>query len=487
METPRLYLQLAGRYRQAIESGALLPSQRLPSVRKLMQTHDVSLSTALQACRVLEEQGWVEARPRSGYFVRRLARNSIAPVLEPESLAAFDDADFVGMHHRISTYIAKCAAHPAAVNLGGAVAAPEAYPMEALQRAMTRVLKHQPGLLVRPVPVHGDLGFRQVLAQRALEVGVQVAPEELVITYGCTEAVNLALRAVAQPGDTIAVESPTYFGILQTIESLGMRALEIPASPQHGMSVEALTLALNTHAGIKAVVLVPNYQNPLGSVMPDEDKARIAALCAQHAVPVIEDDIYGRLHDAPSLPRALKSWDETGNVIYCASAHKTFAPGMRLGWMMPGRWRARVEMLKWANTRPNDSLLQIAAAEVMGSRVYDRHLQKLRASLLQWRNQMIDAIAETFPPGTRLSPPRGGLVLWVELPPGTSSDRVFDLALREGIRVAPGTLFSNSRRFSHFLRISAGQPLTPEVLRAVRRLAEIVASCAGSENFASRQ
>jgi DNA-binding transcriptional MocR family regulator len=476
MDTPRLYLQLAGRYRQAIESGALLPSQRLPSVRNLMRTHDVSLSTALQACRVLEEQGWVEARPRSGYFVRRPSRSTIAPVPEPESLAAINPDDFVGMHHRISSYVAKCAAHPVSVNLGGAVASPDAYPMAALQRAMARVLKHQPGLLVRAVPVHGDPGFRQVLAQRALEVGLQVSPEEIVITYGCTEALNLALRAVAQPGDTIAVESPTYFGILQAIESLGMRALEIPASPQHGMSVEALTLALHTHADIKAVVLVPNYQNPLGSVMPDEDKARIAALCTQHAVPVIEDDTYGRLYDGPSLPRALKSWDRTGNVIYCGSAHKTFAPGMRLGWVMPGRWRARVDMLKYANTRPNDSVVQIAAAEVMGSRLYDRHLQKMRASLQQWRTQMIDAIAESFPAGTRLSPPSGGLVLWVELPPGTSSDRVFEQALQEGIRVAPGTLFSNTDRFSNFLRISAGQAFSPAVAQAVHRLADIVAA-----------
>jgi DNA-binding transcriptional MocR family regulator len=474
MDTPTLYLQLAGRYRQAIESGALLPSQRLPSVRALMRTHDVSLSTALQACRVLEEQGWVEARPRSGYFVRRPARSSIAPLREPESLAAFDPSDYVGMHDRTSMYVAKCAAQPIKVNLGGAVAAPEAYPMEILQRAMTRVLKQQPGLLVQPVPIHGESALRQVLAQRALEVGVQVSPDEVVITYGCTEAMNLALRAVAGPGDTIAVESPTYFGILQIIESLGMRALEIPASPQHGMSVEALTLALSTHADIKAVVLVPNYHNPLGSVMPDEDKSRIAALCATHDVPVIEDDIYGRLHDGPSLPRALKSWDRTGNVIYCASAHKTFAPGFRLGWIMAGRWRARVEMLKYTNTRPNESLVQLAAAEVMGSRVYDRHLHKLRASLVQWRNQTIDAIAECFPAGTRLSPPRGGLVLWVELPDGTSSDRVFDMALREGIRVAPGTLFSNSGRFAHFMRICAGQPFTPAINGAIRKLADLV-------------
>ncbi len=476
MDTPPLYQQIANHYRQAIEAGTLRPAQRMPSVRALMRAHDVSLSTALQASRLLEQQGWIEARPRSGFFVRRVARRSIAPVPEPVSLAAFDPADFAGVHDRISSYVAQCNAHPSRVNFGTAVAAAEAYPRDLLQQALSRALRRRPDALVTTVPPEGDLGLRQVIAERALEIGINVAPSDVVITYGCTEALNLALRTVARAGDTIAIESPVYYGVLQAIESLGMRALEIPASPRDGLTPEALALAFAEHPDIKAVVVVPTYQNPLGAVMPDAAKARIAALCADRNVPVIEDDIYGRLHDGATLPRALKSWDSSGNVVYCSSGHKTLAPGIRVGWMIPGKWRRRASILKYANSRPNDLLTQMALADVMGSRGYERHLTKLRTTLREQREQMADAIAASFPAGTRLSMPQGGLVLWVELPERTSATQVFEAALREGIRIAPGTLFSNSPRFGHFVRINSGTRLTPEVSQAVARLGQIVAA-----------
>ncbi len=479
METAPLYRRLAGHYRQAIERGALPAGERLPSVRTLMRTHQVSLSTALQACRELEGEGWLEARPRSGYFVRSPHRLSLPPAREPRPGERPDPAQYVGIHARISDFFARSNARADALNLAIAVAAPQHYPEAALRQALVSAVRRHSSALCESPPSQGHVALRTALARRAYDQGMTPSARDVLITHGCTEALNLALRAVTSPGDTVAVESPTYLGLLQVLEALGLRALEVPTSPQTGLSIEALEFAFLHHPDIRAVVAVPNVQNPLGSIMPDADKQRLVALCERHQVPLIEDDTYGLLADDALPHRTLKSWDTTGNVIFCASLHKSLAPGMRLGWMMGGRWQARVEMLKYANSRPNEPLAQIAVAGFLESRDYDRHLNRLRRVLRQQRERMAEAIARHFPAGTRLSVPAGGMLLWVELPNATPSLPVFERALDEGIRIIPGTLFSNAGRSNHFIRISCGIPVTDQVTDAVRRLGQIVAEQAG--------
>lgn len=468
-----LYLQLAAHYLGAIDTGALKPGDRMPSVRSLTKLHQVSLSTALQACRHLEEKGWLEARARSGYYVCRPRRLALQPSSEPAIPARIDAAQFLGIHERVSDFLARCEQHSLRLNLAQAFGSPDAYPAAALKNAATRALRLHPDVLVNPTPWHGEQGFRTVLARRALESGMRLTADDIVVTHGCTEAMNLALRAVTQSGDTVAVESPCYFGLLQIIQSLGLRSIEIPTSPQTGMSVEALELALQTQP-IKAVVVIPNFQNPLGSVMPDAKKAAMVALCAQYGVALIEDDTYAALGDEDQPLRAVKSWDEDGGVIHCASLHKTLAPGMRLGWISGGRWHARVKMLKYAQSRPNDTFLQLTASEFMASPAFDRHLNRLRRVLRARRSAVAEAIATHFPAETRLAMPQGGMLLWVQLPVLRDPRAVFDTALREGIRYAPGWIFSNSDRYDNYLRINCGIPYTPEVEAAIRRLAVIV-------------
>jgi DNA-binding transcriptional MocR family regulator len=447
----------------------------MPSVRTLVRLHQVSISTALQACRSLEDDGLIEARPRSGYFVLKTRRSKLLPVGEPDTRQVLDAASYVGIHDRVSDFIAKSAMHPPRIDFAHSVAPSEAYPVDSLKQAMLRAVRRYPELIARPAPHQGHAYLRATLARRALDTGITASPEDIIVTHGCIEALNLALRAVAGPGDTIAVESPAYFGLLQVIGSLGMRALEIPTSPQRGLSIEALDLAFQTHSDIKAVVVVPNLHNPLGSIMPDEDKARLVALCERQAIPLIEDDTYGALADGDEPLRAAKAWDRDGNVIYCASMQKTLAPGSRLGWIIGGRWKARLAMLKFVQSRPNSATPQVAIAEVLQSKGYDRHLMRLRRRLKSQREGMARAIAEYFPRGTRLSVPRGGMLLWVEMPEGRSSKEVFESALDVGIRVAPGRMFSNSDRYEHFLRISCAHPLTADLQAAVRSLGRIVA------------
>jgi DNA-binding transcriptional MocR family regulator len=468
--TPPLYRQLATHYRGAIEAGALQPGTRMPSLRSLMRLHDISLSTALQLCRTLESDGWAEARERSGYFVRQPQRMRMAQMDEPLAGLRPDPAQYVGIHGQVSDFVAQRRAAKVKLNLSIARAAPQFYPAEELRAAMTRALRLRPDVVSSVPPLQGDPHFRTVIAQRAVAAGMAIAPDDVLVTNGCIEALNLALRAVAKPGDTIAVESPTFYGLLQVLESLGLRALEIPTSPQTGLSIEALELAVQTYGDIQALVVVPHLQNPLGSVMPDAHKERLVALCDAHGIALIEDDTYTELLDAEGTPRALKSWDRTGNVLHCASMHKILAPGLRLGWITAGRWQARVEMLKYTQTRNNEILSQLGAGQFMGTGAYDRHLRRLRTALRGQRERTAEAIATYFPEGTRMNLPPGGLQLWVELPEGHSSAAVFDAALQEGIAIAPGWLFSNSARNDRFLRINCGWPYDDVLDAALRRL-----------------
>lgn len=484
-----LYRQIADHYREAIASGALREGERLPSVRQLMVDHRVSLATALQACRHLEDQGWAEARPRSGYFVQRPRRLRLPPAAEHTAVEAADAAAYVGIHQRVSDVLARGQRAPVHTNLALAVGSPDLYPGPALQRLMQRQLRLQPALLTTMSRRHGHPDLRRALVQRALARGVAAAPDEVVVTHGCVEALNLALRAVTRPGDTVAVESPTFYGVLQVLESLSLRVLELPTSPATGLSLDALALALEhgvggvgpAHGpqGIKAVVTMPTLHNPLGCVMPDAHKQRLAQLAARYGVAVIEDDIYGEMgrDDTPFKP--VKAFDTSGHVIYCNSINKLLAPGLRLGWMLCGRWQPRVEMLKYTQSRYGEELSQAVAAAFIASPAYARHLRQFRQALTQRREHMAEAVAAHFPPGTRCNLPEGGLLLWLQLPAGVSSDRVFDEALAQGIKLAPGMMFSNSRRFDDCLRLSCGLRHGPALDEALRRVGGIVAQLAG--------
>ncbi len=478
MESTPLYRQVAGHYRRAIESGTLTAGDRMPSVRALMGLHGVSLSTALQACRQLESDGLLEARPRAGYFVSALVRAPLAPLTEPDA-ALPDPAQYVGIHQRISGLLARSQHQHVHTNLGGAYCAPSLYPADALRSAAARALRRHPMLFGEAVEPEGHAPLRAAIARQALHARMQLAPEEVVITHGCTEALNLALRAVAGPGDVIAVESPTYYGLLQILESLGMRALEIPCSPQTGMSLEALELAAQHYDNIRAVAVVPNLQNPLGCIMPDAHKARLVQWCEARGIALIEDDCFSATADGDTQPAAAKAWDGSGNVIHCASLHKVLAPGMRLGWIAAGKWQPRVEMLKFGLSRPNEMLSQMAAADFLASGAHERHLRRLRARLQLQREWFAQAVAAGFPAGTRLGSPRGGMHLWVEMPAQVSSEAVFDQALQAGIRVMPGVMFSNAGRFDHCLRINCGTPRSAQIERALATLAGVVHRLAG--------
>lgn len=462
------YEKLASELAALIGRGVIAHGERLPSLRRLAQERRLSISTVVQAFRQLEDRGLVEARPQSGYFARRVQ----APLAEPETRSPPESAMPVDISQRLLRVL-KAGLQPGMVPLAAALPANELLPITALHRLYAGVARRHPQLLAAGSHAQMDEpALVRQLVRRSLAWGGPLASEEIVITNGCTEALGLCLRAVTRPGDTVAVESPAYYLMLQLLETLGLKALEIPTDPRTGLSVEALELASRA-GGIAACLLVSNGSNPLGCVMPDEKKRRLAALTAARGIPLIEDDIYGDLHHGDGRPWPVKAFDTAGNVMLCSSFSKILSPSLRVGFVAAGRYRAAVAMHKTISSGGTNPVTQMVLAEFLEAGSYERHLRQLRRQYRQQVAAMQDAVARHFPAGTRVSQPQAGYVLWVELPEGMDSSRYYEAALAEKVAYVPGALFSASGMYANCLRLNCGHPHTTEIAEAVRRLGQL--------------
>lgn len=463
-----LYQQLAEKLKRAMTHGSLKSGDRLPSVRELSEREQVSLATAVATYRHLENQGLVEARPKSGYFVREQAHRLAEPVMQSAPIRARS----VSIVDTLMQVIGESRQH-GLVPLGAACPSPALYPSRKLRRLLAVQDSDNLDAIGRYGMSMGHNGLREQIVKRYARMDTLLTPDNIIVTIGAMEALNLCVRAVAKPGDTIAIESPTYFGILQIIESLGMKALEIPTDPRNGISLDALELATRKPGSVKAVIVMPTVQNPLGSTMPDDNKQKLVAMMQERDIAVIEDDIYGDLSFHRQRPRPLKSWDETGNVMLCSSFTKNIAPGFRVGWVAAGRWQQAITHLKFTNTVSTPMVFQAAIARFMEDGGYDHHMRQLREAFQQQLRQVRETVERHFPAGTRLTRPEGGFLLWVELPKGIDSIALFERALAEKIYIAPGKLFAGNGRFDNHLRLSCGYPWSAEIERGIIRLGKL--------------
>ncbi|MGB7501960.1 MAG: PLP-dependent aminotransferase family protein [Azonexus sp.] len=463
------YEKLAGDLEGMISSGVLRHGDRLPSLRRLAKERRLSLSTVVQALRQLEDRGLVEARPQSGYFVRRALslRAEPAPRSTPEAAVAVD------VTQRL-VRVLQAGAKPGIAPLAAALPHPSLLPVAALQRLYAGVARRHPKLLEGGSHINMDEPalIRQIV-RRSLAWGGPLAGDEIVVTNSCTEALGLCLRAVTRPGDAVAVESPAYYLMLQLLETLGLRALEIPTDPRTGISVEALDLA--TRDGrVAACLLVPNASNPLGSVMPEAKKRLLAALTAARGVAVIEDDIYGDLCFDSQRPWPIKAFDTAGNVMLCSSFSKSLSPSLRIGFVAAGRYRQAIALQKTLTSGGTNPITQHVLAEYLDSGAYERHLRGLRRSYEQQVERMRQAVTRHFPAETRITQPQGGFVLWLELPEEVDATALHERALGQGLAFVPGELFSASGMYRNCLRLNCGNPHAPEIEDAVRRLGQLI-------------
>jgi len=457
-----------------IASGALAPGGKAPSLRRLAARMRVSLSTVSQAYAQLESEGVLEARPKSGFFIRQSRQSLPSPMAVPQAASTPEPLHRAALIRKVLENMAL----PGVVPLGVARTAENLLPLVRLNRILTQVLREQGERVGFYEQVQGHEPLRQQVVMRVLETGAECKVGETVITSGAMEALHIALRAVTRAGDTVCIAVPAYFCFLQLLENLGLRVIEVPSRPGEGVRPGDLAQVVDSFR-VAACVLAPNFNNPDGALTPDGAKAEIVDILARRGVPLIEDDVYGDLHFGPDRPKCCKAYDTKGLVLYCSSFSKTITPGYRVGWLLPGRFLDKALEIKSTLNVCTATPTQMAMAEYLRSGHYHRHLKRLRPAIAAQMETMHSRIGRHFPPGTKATRPCGGSVLWVQLPGGMDSVAFMHKALARGVTVSPGTIFSSRDQFGDYVRLSYSAVAEPQLAQAVETLGMIATEMLG--------
>ncbi len=464
-----IYQDLASSFEALIKDEVFKVGDKLPSIRMLSKERGVSISTAFKAYLELESKGLIEARPKSGYYVRFSPKHlqNLSADIYPEEGSRIENVD--DLIQSVYGSLDK----RAEISLSLNVPSTELLPVAKLKKSILHVLRNRSTQSLSYEDVRGNQLLREQIARLSFNSGIIVKPQELITTTGCMEALNLAIRATTEVGDAIAIEGPTYFGIFQAIESLGRVAVEVPTHPVSGVDLNALEDILSTRA-IRACIFMSNFSNPVGAKIPEADKERLVRLLESKAIPLIEDDIYGEMYFGSQRPKSCKSFDRSEGVILCSSFSKSLAPGYRVGWIIPGRYYKKVYKIKFHQTISTSSLSQEVIAHFLTNGRFDLHSKQLRRHLYIQSLKYLQAVHEYFPKDVKVSQPQGGFVLWIELPKPYNTLDLFQRAIQHKISIAPGQMFSQQLDLSNYMRISFGAPYTAEMDWAMRVVGELL-------------
>lgn len=464
-----LYLQVAVGLEKMIAEDVLKIGDKLPSVRLLSEEYGISMGTAFQAYYHLEGKGLIESRPKSGYYVRFNHKRfpEMPKVVQPEPLS-----HEVSVKEMITSIYNDIAAH-SVTNFAIAVPDQSFLPIGKLNKSVVHVLRNHKAACMLYEQPQGNPELRKQISRLSFNWGGKVKPDEIVITTGCLEAITTCLKAVTQHGDTVAVESPNYFGIFQAMETIGLKVVEIPSSPATGLDLDSLEQAIKKYP-IKACVVTPNFNNPLGACMPEENKKKLVEIITKKNIPLIEDDIYGELYFGKNRPRTCKYYDTKGLVMHCSSLSKSLAPGYRIGWTIPGKFLQQVKEIKRVHNISSPTLTQAAMAHYLQNGRYEYHLKNMRKALHTQCLRYMQAIIQYFPEDTKVSRPHGGFVLWVELNKKINSFKLRAEAMKHDISIVPGKIFSASCDYNNCIRISFGKPWDEDADYGLMMLGKLV-------------
>lgn len=464
-----LYAQVVERFEQQIGNNTLRAGDKLMSLRALSKEQGISLSTAYKAYAELENKGIVEARPKSGYFVK------FAPAQYPKKLQSGQPTPAIQKTEveDMIRLVYQTMRRDGVVRLSQASPSAELIPAAKLNKAMMEALRKSPTSCTQYEEIQGNRDLRKQIAKHAFNWNGNITEDEIVTTQGCMEALVFCLEAVTKPGDIVAIESPVYFGIFNVIKILGLKVLEIPVDPEDGVNLEYLEKCLG-EVPVKACLFVTNFTNPLGISMPDHRKKQLVELLADRQIPLIEDDIYGEMYFGKNRPKTCKSFDKNGMVMLCSSVSKTLAPGYRVGWCIPGKFIDKVITNKLMHTVSSATPTQAAIALFFETGRYDLHMRNLRKALHTQCLRYIQAISEYFPEDIKVTHPNGGYVLWIEMNSKVDAFELFESAIQESISIAPGQIFSTDARFTNYIRISFGSPYNDNIDKSLKKLGELI-------------
>ena len=472
MAKKKKYQIVADHICELVQSGTFGPGEALPSVRQLSKQQKVSVTTVLQAYYQLESQGVIQAKARSGFFVSSTLPGSMP---EPGISTPEPDPTKVDMRELTTMVMMRDAQNPDLTHLGAAYPPPEMYASRPLNRIMCSIARNmgdESGSYLLPP---GAEILRTQVARHQVAAGCSLSPNDIVITSGCNDAITLCLRSVLKPGDTVAIESPMCYDTLHSLGHMGLKVLEIPTHPREGISLDALGFALDNNK-VSACLVISNFNNPLGSRMPDEAKMELVEMLTKRDIPLIEDDIFGDVYYGDERPITCKAFDQKGMVMLCSSFSKTLCPGFRVGWVAAGRFQKEVEWHKYNSGMAAATLPQYAIGEFMaGGGGYRKHMQRIRQTYERNMAAMWQAVIRYLPQGIKMTRPSGGFLLWLELPSTVDALELYKRALKEKIAIVPGQLFSPTDRYKHFFRLNAAR-WNDEVVDAVRRLGKIIDS-----------
>lgn len=463
------YIDVSDRIEKLIENGVLKVGDKLLSVRALSKEQGISLSTAFQSYYHLESKGLIEARPQSGYYVK-FSREHILDL--PKASQPPDDAVPVSVDEMISSVYHDLNSEKL-IHFSLGVPSIDLLPAAKLNKSVTQAIRDSKTSCMQYEHIQGNVNLRRQIARQAFNWGGTPNEDDIVVTAGCVEALSLCIKATTKPGDAVAIESPTYFAIFQVMETHGLKVVEIPTDPVTGIDLNYLEQAIPKF-DIKACLFVNNFNNPLGSCMPDDNKKQLVDMLAKKEIPLIEDDIYGEMYFGKNRPKTCKTYDKKGLVLHCSSFSKSLAPGYRIGWVIPGRFKEQIIRLKRMHTVATNTLSQAAIAHFLSNGRYELHLRHLRKALHTQSLRYIQAISEYFPDDTRMTRPQGGFALWLELNKKINTYKLHKKALKQNIGIAPGAIFSSQARFENCLRLSYGEPWTPRIEEGIKTLGKLV-------------
>lgn len=460
--------QLSLRLRQMIENGVWQAHEKLPSIREQTQLSGLSLITVLNAYQTLEAQGLVYAKNKSGFYVAPQHDEQLQPTNSNEvSLKKNVQINSAVFH------FLKSIQSDEILPFGSAFPNSELLYNQKFMQLLAQHAKRKSSYLNSASMPPGNLSLRKLIAQRYILQGMSCSPDDIVITSGALEALNLSLQALTKAGDYILLQQSVFYGAWQAAERLGLHVITIPEHPKHGFDLAAFEQALKQYP-IKVCWLMLNVQNPIGFTVSDSIKQRIAELLHEYQVYLIEDDVYAELHYDHHKPLPMSYFDPYQRVLHCSSFSKTLGMGTRIGWVHTGQFSDAIQHLQLMSTLSASALIQNALVDYLSHHHYEKHLRRLRKQLEKSKKAYWQFLKQNLPKDCDTFYYPSGYFLWIQLPKHCDSFKIYETLLESHIGIAPSLLFMPENSSQNFLRLNCSYALSDEIEQALRLICKTI-------------